>query len=73
MSLLDRKPGQSFTVTGVRVSGEIGKRLVDMGFVEGATGTLVRRAAFRGPVHVRLGAYELLLRASEAARIEVTP
>lgn len=71
MQLSELRPGASFRVGKVLVGGEIGKRLADMGFTEGAEGELVRSAFLRGPVQIRIRGYDLLVRRSEARLIEV--
>ena len=71
MTLSDVMPGMSFRVLKVRTGGEIGRRLADMGFTEGASGELVRGALMRGPIQVRLGGYDLLIRRGEAACVEI--
>ncbi|MDP2791152.1 MAG: FeoA family protein [Rectinemataceae bacterium] len=71
MRLSDLIPGTPFVVTRVLVGGEIGKRLADMGFTDGAGGLLVRGAFMRGPIQVRIRDYDLLIRRGEAKLIEV--
>lgn len=71
MQLSELRPGASFRVGKVLVGGEIGKRLADMGFTEGAEGELVRGAFLRGPVQIRIRGYDLLVRRSEARLIEI--
>lgn len=71
MRLSDVDPGSLFTVSAVRSGGEIGKRLADMGFTDGAEGILVRGAFMRGPLQVRIRGYDLLIRRGEGAMIEV--
>lgn len=71
MTLSDIAPGSGFTVSRVKISGETGKRLADMGFTEGAGGFMVRGAFMRGPLQVRIRGYDLLMRRGEAACIEV--
>jgi Fe2+ transport system protein FeoA len=73
MQLSELKPGAEFAVSRVLTGGEIGKRLADMGFTEGAQGELVRAAFLRGPVQVRIRGYDMLIRRSEARLIEVAP
>lgn len=46
-------------------------RLMEMGLIEGAELQLVRRAPLGDPVQIRLGDYDLSLRNSEAALIDV--
>lgn len=71
MRLSEVQPGSLFTVSAVRSGGEIGKRLADMGFTDGAEGLLVRGAFMRGPLQVRIRGYDLLIRRGEGAMIEV--
>jgi len=71
MKLSDLAVGDMFTVNEVTLGGEIGKRLVDMGFSNGVIGEMVRCALFGDPIAVRIMGYDLSLRKSEAAGIEV--
>jgi ferrous iron transport protein A len=71
MRLSDLAPGTPFVVSRVLVGGEIGKRLADMGFTDGAAGILVRGAFMRGPIQVQIRGYDLLIRRGEAKLIEV--
>ncbi|TXT41880.1 MAG: FeoA family protein [Spirochaetes bacterium] len=73
MILSDVAPGGRFVVTRVKVAGEIGRRLADMGFTEGSSGELIRGALMRGPIQVRMSGYDLLIRRGEAACVEVRP
>jgi ferrous iron transport protein A len=63
--------GASFTVVRVNLEKEIGRRLADMGFVEGVSGSIVRKKLWGGPLEIKLLGYEVLLRRDEAAGIEV--
>ena len=63
--------GNDFVISTVCASGEIRRRLVDMGFVSGTRGTLLRRALLGDPIEVSLGTYRIAVRRSEAQRIEV--
>ncbi|MCA1949748.1 MAG: ferrous iron transport protein A [Treponema sp.] len=73
MYLSDAPNGASFKVIRVLIGKEVGKRLADMGFTEGAEGAVVRGGLFRGPLQVRIRGYDVLIRRSEAAGIEVEP
>lgn len=73
MYLSDAPNGASFRVIKVVLGKEVGKRLADMGFTEGVEGMVVRGGVFRGPMQVRIRGYDLLIRRSEAAGIEVAP
>lgn len=71
MRLSEVRDGSYFKVLRVMAGGEIGKRLADMGFTEGAGGCLVRSGFMRGPLQVRIRGYDLLIRRCEARLIEI--
>lgn len=73
MRLSDAAIGQELAILGVRIAREVGRRLADMGFTEGAQVRVVRGGAFHGPLQVRIRDYDVLLRRCEAAGIEVEP
>ncbi len=73
MFLSDAPNGASFKVMKVILGKEVGKRLADMGFTEGAEGAVVRSGFMRGPLQVRIRGYDILIRRCEAAGIEVEP
>ncbi|MCL2608321.1 MAG: ferrous iron transport protein A [Treponema sp.] len=71
MLLSDISSGTDFRVARVVWDKEVGRRLADMGFTEGAEGVVLRKGFFRGPLHVRIRGYGILIRRSEASGIEV--
>jgi ferrous iron transport protein A len=73
MTLSDIAPGGRFVVSRVKVGGEIGRRLADMGFTEGAEGEMIRGALMRGPLQVRVRGCDLLIRRGEASCVDVEP
>jgi ferrous iron transport protein A len=73
MTVATMKPGQAFRVERVVLSREVGKRLADMGFTQGASGTVVRKSLFGGPMQIRIRNYDVVLRRSEAAGVEAEP
>ncbi|GMO11518.1 MAG: hypothetical protein Ta2A_20120 [Treponemataceae bacterium] len=73
MRLSDAPNGASFLVTAVTLGSEVGKRLADMGFTNGAEGAVVRSGFFNGVIQVRIRGYDILIRHYEAAGIEVEP
>lgn len=72
MSLARMPASRSYRVTGIRSRSQVAHRLMEMGVIEGATVEILRRAPLGDPLHVRLGDYELSMRATEADLIEVT-
>ncbi len=71
MNLSTLAPGALFKVIKVLWNKEVGRRLADMGFTEGAEGQVVRSGFLRGPFQVQIRGYDLLIRRCEAAGIEV--
>jgi ferrous iron transport protein A len=71
MVVSEAPAGADFKVLRVTTGREVGRRLADMGFTEGAEGSVVRGGFFRGPLQVRIRGYDILIRRSEAAEIEV--
>lgn len=71
MFVSDAPSGASFRVVRVTLGREVGKRLADMGFTEGAEGAVVRGGFLHGPLQVRIRGYDILIRRCEAAGIEV--
>ena len=71
MTLDQVHDGFPFVIDSLSARGEIRKRLVDMGFVTGAEGTVLRRAPLGGPVELKIGRSRLALRIAEAQKIHV--
>ncbi len=71
MTIADLKKDDLFIVRRVSLSGEIGKRLADMGFVKGAGGKFIRQALCGDPLQVKICHYDVSLRRQEASGIEV--
>jgi ferrous iron transport protein A len=70
MTLDQINDGNPFTIASLAARGEIRKRLVDMGFIAGAQGIVMRRAPLGGPVVLRLGASRIALRLEEARQVQ---
>jgi ferrous iron transport protein A len=62
---------QSGTITAVKVGGELGRRIRDMGMVPGTRITIMGRAPLFDPVAIRIMGGTLTLRNNEADHIEV--
>jgi ferrous iron transport protein A len=71
MSIATIGIGREFLVKRIALAREAGKRLADLGFTEGARGAVIRKSLFGGPLHVRIGEYEVVMRRSEAEGVEV--
>ena len=64
-------PGDEATVAAIHADTGLRQRLAAMGFRIGRSIALIRKGAFAGPLHVRLGTTDVILRRQQAARIEV--
>ncbi|MDH3348385.1 MAG: ferrous iron transport protein A [Desulfobulbaceae bacterium] len=62
---------QSGIITAVKVSGELGRRIREMGLVPGTEITIKQRAPLNDPVALRVMGGTLTLRNNEADHIEV--
>lgn len=58
-------------VADIRCDTTLGRRLLELGLVEGTEVQVVRRAPLGDPLQVRVGDYELSIRSSEASLVEV--
>ena len=64
-------PGDHATVAAIRADTALRQRLAALGFRIGQRVRLIRRGAFSGPLHVRLGTTDVILRRRQAAQIDV--
>ena len=65
--------GQRARIVAVGAAGELGRRIRDLGLVPGTIVAVIGRAPLRDPVALRLKAFTLTLRNSEADHITVIP
>jgi Fe2+ transport system protein FeoA len=71
MTMSDVKNGGHFKIINLNAVGDIRRRLVDMGFIRGAQGQVLREALLRDPIEIKLHGYRVSLRRSEAKLIRV--
>ena len=71
MNLSELKVGQSAVVKNVGGEGALRQHFLDMGVIPGVGVTVVKFAPLGDPVEIKVHDYELTLRMSEAAQIEV--
>ena len=69
--LRNMEKDQTGTITAVKVGGELGRRIRDMGIVPGTRITIMGRAPLYDPVAIRIMGGTLTLRNNEADHIEV--
>ena len=69
--LSDFNAGDRGIITAVRGEGKIRRRLFDMGVTPGAELIMRKKAPLGDPIEITIRGYELTLRKSEAACVEV--
>jgi ferrous iron transport protein A len=73
MNLLNSlQTGDFATIGTINTEQSLYQRLLALGFRAGKKVELIRRANFNGPLHVRIGATDIILRESEAKLIYIT-
>jgi len=65
--------GQHAEVRAVHCAESLAHRLTALGFRAGKPLQVLRAGKLAGPLHVRLGTTDVILRRAEAAQIEVVP
>ncbi|MDR0921806.1 MAG: ferrous iron transport protein A [Lactobacillales bacterium] len=65
--------GESGKVVGIHGTGEVKRRLMDMGITRGVQVHIRKTAPLGDPIEINLRGYELTLRKSEAELILVSP
>jgi ferrous iron transport protein A len=63
--------GHVAVITAIHADEALHQRLRALGFRIGQTLQLVRRAAFQGPLQVRIGATDVIIRRRDAGGIQV--
>jgi ferrous iron transport protein A len=69
--LASLQPQQIATITNLEPEAGFNQRLQALGFRVGQQVIMLRKAWFSGPVHVRVGMTEVILRRQEAQKIAV--
>ena len=64
-------PGDTATIVAIHAEEALHQRLLALGFRSGKQVELIRKAGFSGPLQVRIGTTDILLRRGEAAKITV--
>jgi ferrous iron transport protein A len=71
INIRNMQVNQEGTIASVKVAGELGRRIRDMGLVPGTEIKIQGRAPLYDPVALRLKGFTLTLRNNEADHIEV--
>jgi ferrous iron transport protein A len=64
-------PGDIATIVAINAEEALHLRLLALGFRSGKQIELIRKASFSGPLQVRIGTTDVMLRRVEAAKISV--
>jgi ferrous iron transport protein A len=70
--LADLKPSQSATILALHIDAELQHRFCALGLRCGQEIHVLRRGWMNGPLHVRVGMTEVMLRRCDARQITVT-
>ncbi|MDR2474628.1 MAG: ferrous iron transport protein B [Bacteroidales bacterium] len=73
MYLSELATGKQAVITNVRGKGSFRKRIIEMGFIKGATVECVFNAPLKDPIDYRIMDYDVSMRRSEAALVEIVP
>lgn len=65
------KIGQQAIISAIEADETLFHRLSALGFRVGKPLSIIRQANFNGPLQVRLGTTDIILRGAEAARIRI--
>jgi ferrous iron transport protein A len=71
LNLSDLSAGNLATIVSIHAEEALHQRLLALGFRSGKSLEIIRKAPFAGPIQVRLGTTDIVLRRSEAAKIAV--
>lgn len=69
--LTNLNPGEYGVIHAIHAEQALHQRLNALGFRIGNKIAMIRRASFNGPLHVRIGATDIILRANDAKRIQI--
>lgn len=68
-SLSDLKPGERAKIHAIEADALLQHRLIAMGFHYGKVIEVIRVAKFNGPIQVRLGSTDIIIRQQDARQI----
>lgn len=70
-TLVSLHTGEIATIVSIHAEEALHQRLLALGFRTGKKIELIRKASFSGPLQVRIGTTDVMLRRTEAAKIKV--
>ncbi|OKH43402.1 ferrous iron transport protein A [Calothrix sp. HK-06] len=72
IELTAMKPGESALIARISAEASLEQRLLALGFRPGREITMLRSSPFNGPIHVRVGTTEVMLRRRDTKSIQLT-
>jgi ferrous iron transport protein A len=70
--MLALKAGETAIITGISAEAGLQQRLLAMGFRTGKSLVMLRKAWLNGPMHVRIGTTEVMVRRRDAHAIRLS-
>ncbi len=67
------KPGEAGIISALNTEEDLFHRLAALGFRIGKQVNVIRGARFAGPLQVRIGTTDVMLRINEARKIDIKP
>lgn len=71
IELASLQPGETAQISGLVAEAGLEQRLLALGFRPGRQVLMIRKAWFSGPLHVRIGTTEVMVRRRDAKAIRV--
>lgn len=71
MQLNALKPGESAIIDAIEAEQALVQRLNALGFRPGKQVQVIRQAAFDGPLHIRIGSTDVVMRLQDAQAIHL--
>lgn len=71
INLSQLRPGDEATIIAIHADEALHQRLQALGFRNGKQIQVIRQASFSGPLQVRIGTTDVLLRRIEAAKVSI--
>ncbi|HEX5392976.1 MAG TPA: FeoA family protein [Rhodocyclaceae bacterium] len=71
--LTSLQPGRQAAICAIHAGEALHHRLSALGLRVGKQIQVMRQGAFQGPLHVRVGSTDIIIRRSDAACIELRP
>ena len=70
-SLAQLLPGQTATIGAIDAEDQICERMAALGLRRGRLISVIRRARMNGPIQIRIGTTDLMIRLCEAAKVHL--